>query len=203
VCAEGYWKAPGAGDVLCEPKQDCTANGVRYVAETNTCESCTDAHCWDCSSNKDICNLCEDQWMLDEVKNCKKAGCAEGEYWLEAETSCKACTAGCLKCMNGNSCSSCEDTGIYCQGGYRYDANSVAENHNEKCVECLVAGCEDCDGESQGNLVCNKCFRGYKLQDNSCVVDDTAKPCASGFYLNKDTGNCAACAKGCNQCTDA
>lgn len=54
-------------------------------------------------------------------------------------------------------------------------------------------------------MSCTKCFMGYMLNEGNttCVVDEAAKPCAAGYFLDSTTSKCVACAKGCAQCTSA
>ena len=193
-------------------------NCASCPASPYVCEKCTDptnccsAHCSSCLGI--TCNACETGFTLEfnlciPTDPCASISfaciqcsggvcqnCIDGTYLNTTLNLCWFCPDTCLTCSSPTFCTSCP-TQTYLQNG-------VCQPCSSPCLSC-----------SSTTSNCTACFSGATLNNNKCVpcpsncanctatnsTATTCVNCASGFYLNTNTGVCSACPLECSLCT--
>lgn len=158
--------------------------------EHKECIKC-DIGCKRCDQYK--CNVCDDEWQLQD-NNCNfKEACKSGETCVQGykcDKSCKECNG-----PRKNDCTDCDFFSHYLFNGQCVDTcpNGYFANLYHHCQLCH-ATCLKCTGHEMGK--CEACIQGYVLHGGNCLPD-----CPKGFYKSH-TNNCELCDKSCLTCVD-
>uniref|UniRef100_A0A670J3U8 SPC3 n=1 Tax=Podarcis muralis TaxID=64176 RepID=A0A670J3U8_PODMU len=191
-------------------EKNCTSCPNGYILETGLCTVglvCKDGenidplgHCQVCD---DSCPKCPEP-TAENCTGCTSSlndgrcvlQCPKGKY--EFESQCHSCHQTCMECSGGepNQCSACGkdkkgNTHFLYLGECRESCplghySSEEENTCRPCFE----HCEVCPDQT----MCERCFDGYYLADNSCQKHKCRKGKTSD-------NNCIPCADGCLSCS--
>jgi hypothetical protein len=182
-----------------------------------TCEKCDVKNCKICNKNyaksnsisKNKCEVCESGFI-------KQAGlcvsqCGKRFYAFEVEDKkvCKKCPSECAECTFDNEiqkpvCSKCNlktHKAIISENSKNYSmCESLCSEKNtilvdSLCVKCRIENCDKCTLESNRNLICEKCQKGFLLKNGECVGE-----CGIGFYSSEFKGLCETCSENCSSC---
>ena len=176
-----------------------------------------------------MCLECEsDEYLLHEgncIKRCSNNSeyfriaelkcserCEANEYSLEIKSFkfCEKCEAPCLRCeKNKNNCTKCLDhlllleqsCVLSCPPGYNQDkVSGVCSKcppgyffETSSCFKC-DENCLSCSGLTSKD--CTACAQGLFFLKDECLDE-----CPDGYYNDKRTDQCVACAKECSKCS--
>ncbi|EGR33030.1 zinc finger lsd1 subclass family protein, putative, partial [Ichthyophthirius multifiliis] len=92
------------------------SSGSFINSESGLCELC-DSNCKTCNVSKTACLSCNDPQYLQTNQTCQNS-CLPKQY-PDLTKKCQPCNISCLSCINGNSCSTCDD-GMYIDSKSNY-----------------------------------------------------------------------------------
>ncbi|CAI5786880.1 convertase subtilisin kexin type 5 isoform X2 [Podarcis lilfordi] len=125
--------------------------------------------------------------------------CPKGKY--EFESQCHSCHQTCMECSGGepNQCSACGkdkkgNTRFLYLGECRESCplGHYSSEEENTCLPCFEH-CEVCPDQT----MCERCFDGYYLAENSCQKHK----CRKGEAEELDSEDCIPCADGCLSCS--
>ena len=163
------------------------------------CRSCL-KHCSICT-NTTVCIECAPGILKLPSGVCIET-CPESTYRMD-DDNCYHCHSLCMSCdgptaLNCTQCSNQYELSegqciliTDCQTGQYFDHRTF------ECRTCHET-CAECDGKDDAD--CSACYPGRVLKEGMCIENKVA--CKGGEYFNEETGSCALCPPGCNDCID-
>ena len=192
-CSEGF----------VEYKYDCIKEcPAGYVDVDGHCVPCSARYCDKCDkTDLTKCIVCNKDYPILYESKCY-ATCPVRTYYDEEAKTCKPCINGCLKCLDGLTCESCD----MMHWRYPNDKLCYEECPDTTFVNSTVLECYDCPGENcryccpNNPKLCLECLPGFlELYDNEgyryCVSE-----CPEGYYQNGTM--CLRCQTNCKSCID-
>lgn len=179
-------------------------------------QNCDDENCGLCLSSLSKCDLCNDEWILNEKTFVCEPDCSAMDHCLECSDTetCTKCDsddyevkdAECVFVCDVDNCDTCSGPN-YCQNcdeGYDLKDKMCNPVCDENCIECLEPN------------VCGECKENWELDfDNVCRAECNADPncdfcsgpnicqeCLPGFVFD-DNQMCVSitdCVDNCAQC---
>lgn len=139
-----------------------------------SCELCSSS-CLQCELQADRCISCiSTKYFFDY--DCFDS-CPGGSYPVDNLKICEACLTGCSICVDGSTCSKCQE-------GYYLDGS--------QCFLCDIS-CSECSNLS----TCSKCNSQFYFYQNFCL-----SVCPEGTFLVPDANYCENCHTSCKTCSE-
>ena len=166
----------------------------------------------DICDNKDKCNSCKDNFIIDEDTNhcVDKTLFDEKKYYLSDNSgsgkykSCTTVLQNCEKCTSANECISCKD-GLYLVKGEDNTFScknieninqyyKITEGDLEYYQKCSIENCDECNAVNY----CTKC------NQNFAIIGDDHSKCENlsteKYYLDKTDSKYKLCSNGLLNC---
>ncbi|KAL4495395.1 hypothetical protein ABPG73_022440 [Tetrahymena malaccensis] len=194
----------------------CNQNQIFNKAQTE-CQKCVVPNCKICFLSTDICNECENNYTLNQLKNqnmeCVKT-CPKGKF--EINKKCELCKFKNCKECDKNSCISCKnglikqenECVLKCKDGFYLDEKlRECQKCNGGCSLCEDKQiCLSCEEGYEHNKILNKCEKKQKpSQDEQnaqalCVYKDQQENLCFNLYIELQGGICYQCDFSCHTC---